>query len=180
MPNYAVTNSTVSAGNTPAAITATYQTLLAVGPSTGNNANTFTNPSALRRGKIYDILVGTAGTPADFSYEWELTRVTLGTTPTMLGSISSVSSVGALDPADVGFASFAFNNSSAETNIVATAQLWYVGINQRASYRWVAAPGSELVWPAQASATAGNGMAMKTRSVSGGTAAATGSIYFSE
>lgn len=24
---------------------------------------------------------------------------------------------------------------------------FYVGVNQRAKYRWVAAPGSEIVWP---------------------------------
>ena len=28
------------------------------------------------------------------------------------------------------------------------ASVSYVGVNQRASYRWVAAPGSELVYPA--------------------------------
>lgn len=177
MPNYAITNSTVFAGATPNAITTTYQTILLVGPS-----STILNPPVypgLRRGKIYDLLVGTAGTPADFSYEWEITRTTaMGSTNTTapVGSLSSVSSAFALDLADVGFSAYALNNSSAETNMPAGAQLWYVGINQRASYRWVAAPGSELVWPA----TSSQGMAMKVRSVSGGTAAATGSIYFIE
>lgn len=180
MPNYAIVNSTVLAGVAPNAITGTYQTLLAVSASSGNTTGTNSNVSSLRRGKIYDLLVGTAGTPADFSYEWEVVRATVGTTLTWLGSLSSVSSGGALDIADPGFASFALNNSSAETNVAALNPLWYVGINQRASYRWVAAPGSELVWPAQSSATAGNGMAMKARSVSGGTAVCTGSIYFIE
>jgi len=181
MPNYTVTNSTVFAGVAPNAITATYQSLIAVAPSTGNNANAFSNPSALRRGKIYDLLVGTAGTPADFSYEWEMVRVTALTTPTELGSISSVSSGGALDTADAAFSTFAFMNSSTETNLAtAGGQLWYVGINQRASYRWVAAPGSELVWPAATSTTGANGIAVKVRSVSGGTAAATATVFFSE
>jgi hypothetical protein len=44
-------------------------------------------------------------------------------------------------------------------------QMWYVGVNQRASYRWVAAPGSELVWPAASTAAAGNynGLALGAR-----------------
>jgi hypothetical protein len=177
MPNYVITNSTVFAGTAPIAVTATYQTQLLVGPTSA----ALNNPAypGLRRGKIYDLLVGTAGTPADFSYEWEVTRTTaMGSTNTTApaGSLSSVSSAFALDIADVGFSAYALNNSSAETNMPAGAQVWYVGINQRASYRWVAAPGSELVWPAVSS----QGMALKTRSVSGGTATATGSIYFSE
>jgi hypothetical protein len=177
MANYAITNSTVFAGTAPVATTATYQTILLVGPTSAM----LNNPAypALRRGRIYDLLVGTAGTPADFSYEWEVTRTTaMGSTNTTApaGSMSSVSSGLALDSADTGCAAYTLNNSSAETNMPAGAQLWYVGINQRASYRWVAAPGSELVWPA----TSSLGMALKTRSASGGTAVATGTIFFSE
>jgi hypothetical protein len=40
-------------------------------------------------------------------------------------------------------------NHTAEPTITANTQsLFYVGLNQRASYRWVAAPGSELIVPA--------------------------------
>jgi hypothetical protein len=130
----------------------------------------------LRRGKLYDLLVGTAGTPADFSYEWEVTRCTFTSTVAWLGSMSSVSSGLPLDLADTGCSAFCMNNSSAATNIVVTGQAWYVGINQRASYRWVAAPGSEMVYPV----TSSNGLALQTRSVSGGTATGTGTIYFQE
>ena len=179
MANYAITNSTVFAGATPIAATATYATILLVGPTSA----ALNNPAypALRRGRIYDLLVGTAGTPADFSYEWEVVRTTaMGSTNTTApaGSMSSVSSGLALDSADTGCAAYTLNNSSAggEANMPAGAQLWYVGINQRASYRWVAAPGSELVWPA----TSSLGLALKMRSVSGGTAVATGTILFSE
>lgn len=180
MPNYVISNSTIVAGVAPNATTATYASVLATAASSGNLTNTGAGTAPLKRGKIYDLLVGTAGTPADFSYEWVVERATVGTTVTWLGSLSSVSSAGALDAADAPYGAFALNNSSAETNLAAVAQLWYVGINQRASYRWVAAPGSELVWPAQSSGTAGNGMAMKVRSVSGGTAAPTGTLFWSE
>lgn len=180
MPNYTIVNSTVAAGTSPNAATSTYATVLACAASSGNLTNTGNGTGPLKRGKVYDLLVGTAGTPADFSYEWTIERVTIGTTLTWLGSVSSVSSIGQLDYADAPFGAFAFNNSSAETNVAAVSQLWYVGINQRASYRWVAAPGSELVWPAQSSATAGNGVAMKVRSVSGGTAVPSGTWYWIE
>ena len=77
--------------------------------------------------------------------------------------MSSVSSAYQLDPADAGFAAFVTMNTSAQTNVVATAEVWYVGVNQRASYRWVAAPGSEIVYPAVSSGTGGNGFALRFR-----------------
>lgn len=175
MANYSITNSTVFAGNTPQTITTTYQTILGVAASSA-----ILNPPVavgLRRGKLYDLLVGTAGTPADFSYEWEVARNTaLNSTGVWLGSLSSVSSGLPLDLADVGCAAFTVNNCSAQTNQVVSGQAWYVGINQRASYRWVAAPGSEIVYPATSSA----GLSLLVRSVSGGTAVATGTIFFQE
>jgi hypothetical protein len=179
MANYSVTNSTVLAGNTPNAITTTYASLIAVAASSGGGNGGQTN-TGLRRGKLYDILVGTTGTPADYSMEWEVIRATVGTTLVWLGSISSVSSATALDLADVGACTFMVNNSTAQTNIAATGQPWYVGINQRASYRWVAAPGSEIVWPALSSATGNNGLSLNVRSVSGGTVAPTGNLLIQE
>jgi hypothetical protein len=177
MANYGVTNSTALAGNAQQAVAATYKTLIATGASSGAaNPPVF---SRLCRGKIYDILVGTNGTPADNFMEWDLARATISSTITLLGSISSVSSACALDMADPGFASFVFNNSSNETGVVVTGEVFYVGVNQRASYRWVAAPGSEFVWPAVSSGSGGNGFALRTRS-GAYTGTATGNILFQE
>jgi hypothetical protein len=180
MANYGVSNSTALAGTAQLGIGSSYSNMIIIAPSSGALVS---NPvaSGLRRGKIYDILVGTNGTPADNFIEWDLCRCTVGTTLTWLGTVSSVSSGYALDPADVGFAAFVANNSSAGSSAasIATAQPWYVGVNQRASYRWVAAPGSEIVYPAVSSATAGNGVALRARSA-GYTGTVTGNVLFQE
>lgn len=185
MANFVVTNSTTPAGTAPVATGSSYTTMILVGASTGNtNQTTFTNPQALKRGKLYDILVGTAGTPADNYLEYEVCRVTASTTTVYLGTVSSVSSAYMLDYADAGFGSMVTMNGSAGSSAVIPrgAQVWYVGVNQRASYRWVAAPGSELVWPAASTTAAGNynGLALASRSVSGYTGNTTGSIMVSE
>lgn len=177
MPYYAVSNSTTLAGSSQQTVATTYKTLIAIAASTAIN-----NPPVnvgLRRGRLYDILIGTNGTPADNYMEFDLCRATVGTTLVWTGSVSSVSSGYVLDAADVGAAAFITINASAETNIAATAEPWYIGLNQRASYRWVAAPGSEIVHPATSSATAGSGLALRSRS-GGYTGTATGSVMVTE
>lgn len=174
MANVSITNSTaMGAGGTQAAMTTTYKTLVLIGNSTTSTANT--GSGMLRRGKLYDILIGTNGTPADNYLEFDVTRVTLGTSSVLGSGISSLSSTHMLDPADsFGYINLCAINSSIETAMTATTETWYVGINQRASYRWVAAPGSEIVWPAATSATGNNGVAVRARSAAyTGTATAT-------
>ena len=155
MAKYAVQNSTDIAAQV--ANTTTYITLAAIMASTGA-----TGPAIqVRRAKIYDILVGTNGTPADNYMEWIVQRATAGSTRTYAGIVSSMSNQ--LDPADATMASFAAVNSSGENfTVTAGTADFYVGVNQRASYRWVAAPGSELVMPATSSA------GLLVRSKSGG------------
>jgi hypothetical protein len=181
MANFGITNSTaMGGGNTQQAMAATYKTLIVCGNSTATTAAL--GAGMLRRGKLYDILVGTNGTPADNFMEFDCTRVTLGTTPAGITTtlITSLSSNFGLDPADNGnFVNAAAINSTAEVGITATTEVWYVGVNQRASYRWVAAPGSELVWPAVSSATASGGLALRSRS-GAYTGTATGNILWQE
>lgn len=180
MPNFLITNSTgMGGGAVQQAVATTYKSLITLG-------NSSATPSSLgaglyKRGKLYDILVGTNGTPADNYMEFDVTMITLGTTPAAVTlGISSLSSNFAADPADNGNAlNWIAINSTAEGGITATTEKWYVGVNQRASYRWVAAPGSEIVWPAVSSATAGNGLTLRTRS-GGYTGTATGTVYFTE
>lgn len=180
MAIFAVANSTVGGfGSSQAAMAATYKTLCGVCASTTGQSN---NGGMMRRGKVFDILVGTNGTPADNYMEWVVQRATISTTnPVSAGAISSVSSAFCLDPADLYIAGFAFVNSSNEgqVSLVAAPNLWYVGVNQRASYRWVSAPGAELVYPAQSSATAGNGLVLQGRS-GAYTGTATGTVMLSE
>ncbi len=178
MANYSIVNSTDGgAGQSEQALAATYKTLVLVAASTVSGA---TISGQLRRGKIYDLLIGTNGTPADNYLEWDVARVTAGATTTNgAGSISSVSSNYTLDPADAGFVGYAMINSSNEGNITPLGSLWGLGINQRASYRWVCAPGSELVYPAVSSGTGSNGLALRVKSPSY-TGTATGTVMFSE
>jgi hypothetical protein len=160
--NFSVTNSTaIGGGNVQAAIAATYKTQVLVGNSTTSLA---TITGMLRRGKLYDILIGTNGTPADNFLEFDVCRATMGTSSTLAGGISSLSSNFGLDPADNQFSSLLGTNSSIETAFTPTTEAWYVGINQRASYRWVAAPGSEIVYPAISSIGPSNGLLVRARS----------------
>ena len=156
MAKYAVANPSTGA----TAVAAAYKTLLSVNASTG---------ATPRRGKIYDLLVGTDGTPADNFMTWDVSRIT----STVAGAVSFTPN--ALDPADAAADSQAFTNHTAEATITSSSSLFVVGVNQRASYRWVAAPGGELLWPA----TTANGLVVRV--LSGGyTGTATATVHFEE
>lgn len=182
MPKFAVTNSTAMGGGAvQQAITTTYKSLITVGNSTAV-PNTI-GAGLLKRGKIYDIMIGTAGTPVDNVLEYDVARINLGTTAAAVTlGISSLSSNFALDPGDNNNAlNWIAINSTSEGGITALTEAWYMGMNQRASYRWVAATGSELIWPAASSGagTVFNGMSLRSRSpLYTGVTAAT--ILFSE
>jgi hypothetical protein len=184
MANFSINNSTGAGfGGTQQNMTTTFKTICLVGvgsssETTGAPSGGAPSPYNPRRGKIYDILIGTNGTPADNFCTWDMSRATaLGssTTSGFVGAISSVSSAFALDPADGLIQAYAVANSSVETNLTYSNSVWSVGVNQRASYRWVAAPGSEFVYPATSSAGFG------ARMLSGGyTGTATVTLLFQE
>jgi hypothetical protein len=171
MANYAVGNSTTVTNSSQVAVTTTDISLVSLFASTIAPAPVV----QLRRGKLYDLLVGTNGTPADNALIWSIHRATAGSTSAYTGYLSSVAL--AIDPADSTPATAVWVNSSAETayTFVATNLPLYVGVNQRASYRWVAAPGSEIVWPA----TSSNGIVLRVKSPAY-TGTATGSVMWTE
>jgi hypothetical protein len=107
--------------------------------------------------------------------EYQIARLTVGSTFVYAGIVSSRNNQ--LDPADANMASFAVVNSTIETNFTYTSgtEPFYIGVNQRASYRWVAAPGSEIVMPAVSSA----GLGFRSRS-GGYTGTATVTCMFQE
>lgn len=158
MAKYSVTNGSTASAGTQQNMTTTYVGSL-VGV-TGANA-------APRRIKIYDVLIGTNTTPADNFIEWDISRVTTNSTATSITPPP-------LDQADAVSLTTATINSSTQGTI-SVPNLFYVGINQRASYRWVAAPGGELVSPATSSA----GFQLRARS-GGYTGTATGTVHFEE
>ena len=175
MANFAVSNSTGTGGGLAAqAITTTYKTLVITAAST---TATGTN-TGLRRGKMYDVLIGTAGTPADNVMQFDIVRATYASSTAITTGgvlmLSSLSSNFVLDAADGAPTAVISINSSVETYLTTATELWDVGINQRASYRWVAAPGSELVYPAASSGAGPNALAVRALSPAyTGTATAT-------
>lgn len=162
MANFSATNGSTAGSGTQQATAPTYVSpILSVGAPT----------TAPRRGKIYDLLIGTNGTPADNFVEWDISRITTISTGLASGTLVAPQP---LDPADAAATSVATVNSTGSPTI-SIQNVFYVGVNQRASYRWVANPGSELVWPA----TSSNGFALRGRSA-GYSGTLTGTWMFQE
>ena len=120
-----------------------------------------------RRGKWYDIIFGSEASPADNAFRYIVQRCTA------LGTSTSVTPQ-ALDPADAATESDAGENHTIEPTYTANAILLAIGLNQRATFRWVAAPGGELVYPA----TASNGLGVQTPTAS--TVSITATVHYEE
>jgi hypothetical protein len=112
-----------------------------------------TAAAAARRYKLLDFTLGSEATPSDVAFLWQLFRRT-GT-----ATAGSAPSITNLDQGDT-IASTLVANQAPTVNGAggSTAPLISVALNQRATYRWVAAPGSELV----TNATASQGYAFAT------------------
>lgn len=100
------------------------------------------------RPRIYDIIIGSDATPADVALTFRVNRATAEGTNTTWTPI-------AIDNGDPASLADAGINHSAEPTYTANAYLLDVAMNQRSTQRWVAAPGSEFVIAASASAGAG-------------------------
>ena len=137
----------ISAGNAGSqqVMTTTYKTVLSLTAVTG--------ATTLRKAWIYDVLFGADGTPADNAMSYVVNRqTTVGT---------GTSGTGApMDSGDAASLITATCNNTIEPTITSATQLIEIGVNQRASYRWVAAPGGELVVPA----TTTNGLGFRAKS----------------
>lgn len=121
-----------------------------------------------RRLKVYDFLFGSEATPADNAFLWQAQRCTTAGTGTSVTPLP-------LDPADAAAVSTSAENHTVDPTLTAGAILLSIALNQRASFRWVAAPGGELVIPA----TASNGIAFRTPTA-GGLVAVTATVHFEE
>lgn len=129
----------------------------------GTNLTNFTLLSATTiRPALYDLVVGCAATPGDQATKYTLQRVTAA------GTAGSNPTPSALDPADpASLATVGAGVFSGEPTYTATVQLLLFDLNQRATYRWVAAPGSEVVCPATANAGVGLRSVASTGSYTG-------------
>ena len=121
-----------------------------------------------RRQKILDVIVGSEATPADNAFLWQFQR------STTQGTASTVTPE-PLDPADAVALADALENHTVNGTLTGGAIPLTIPLNQRASFRWVASPGSELVIPA----TADNGFHLLTPTA-GGLVAISASLIFEE
>lgn len=105
------------------------------------------------RGRLYDLVVGSVATPADQAADFLLNRTTgVGTEGSGLIP-NNLDPGGPAGDCDSGLGVF-----SAEPTYTSAKQLLAFQLNQRATFRWVASPGSEL-WM---TATQNNGAGLKT------------------
>lgn len=110
----------------------------------GNSSDT----TKLVRGYVYDLNVGSNATPADNYAFFSIRRTTArGTTVTSI-------TPNALNGASAATTTVVDTTSTSPT-ITGSSDLLQWAQNQRATFRWVAAPGSELVFPSTASAGVG-------------------------
>jgi len=93
------------------------------------------------RGWIYDIIVGSDATPADVATEFNVIRGTVSGT----GTAVTPRSLDGGNPAALLAGEQGTFTGQTKT---ASSALLNIALNQRATFRWVAAPGGELVVPA--------------------------------
>ncbi len=105
--------------------------------------------TSMRRFKLYEFNVGLTGTPSDAAWSLKIQRLTATATGTS-------KTPQPLDPADAAAVTVAKDTLSANGTLTANAFVGpTIGLNNRATFRWVARPDmGEVVVPA----TANNGI----------------------
>jgi len=99
--------------------------------------------TAAIRPYIYDFTFGTIGTPSDSVVTVVLTRFSTAT-----ATLGAATTPSPLDTSDAVAITTALGSQTVEGTAGVT--LFQVGLNVRATYRWVAAPGGELICAAGA------------------------------
>jgi|ERR1035437_2258514 hypothetical protein len=122
------------------------------------------------RTSVYDLVLSNFATPADNAAQWQLRRSTVAATG---GTALTPPALDSADPAAVTAVQVA---PSAEPTYTASMTLLDVAVNQRATFRWVAAPGSEFITPA----TSANGIGCQCVAVNAGVGSADATILFME
>lgn len=120
------------------------------------------------RPEIYDLISGSDATPADNAAEYNLQRTTTAGTSTAV-------TPQALDSGDPAATATAGEAHSAEPTYTAAAILLNYMHNQRATFRWVAAPEGEIVLPAAA-----NGVGVQSITVAGSAVNTGVTIHYAE
>ena len=110
--------------------------------STPITALTIAAQSTAHQNRVYDINIANVGAPADLVTLHTIQRITA------VGTAGSAVTPSKLDLADRASQSAAGENNSAEPTYTSATELLEIPLNHRATFRWVAAPGGELVTPA--------------------------------
>ena len=118
---------------------------------------------------LTDIMISSNATPADNSSEWQVLRFTAA------GTSTSVTPT-AFDSGDPAATTVCGKNHSVEPTYSPAVPLLDIAHNQRATFRWVAAPGEEIIAPA----TAANGFGIQCQGVGGSGVAEIVSVVFGE
>ncbi len=111
--------------------------------ATGTNAAGDLTAATTNRPQIYDLVFSHGSAPADTVIRWEVIRSTTANT-------GGAAVENALNPASPTALAAALEEITAAGTITADSQVLDMDLNQRATFRWVAAPGSEFIVPATA------------------------------
>jgi hypothetical protein len=122
-----------------------------------------------RRAKIYDLIVGSPAAPADNNVQFDVFRCTTA------GTAGSAVTPAALDLADTLASTIVAGQAHTVVPTVSGPSMLSIPLNQRATMRWVAPPGGELIIPA----TASNGFMIQTP-VAANLPAVGGTVHFDE
>ncbi len=95
------------------------------------------------RARIYDLLFGHGGAPADTVIRWEVMRATTSAT-------GSAAIENALDIDAPTAEILSEEEVTVGPTVTANSAVLDFDLNQRATFRWVAAPGGEILVPASA------------------------------
>ena len=110
--------------------------------STPITALTIASQSTVHRNIIYDIVIANVGSPADLVTLHTIQRITA------VGTAGSAVTPSLLDIADRASQSAVGENHSSEPTYTSATELLEIPLNHRATFRWVAAPGGEIITPA--------------------------------
>jgi adenine deaminase len=119
--------------------------------STDATALTIAAQSTAHQNRIYEIWFANIGAPADLVSVYTVARITAATT-TAAGTTVTPSLI---DLADRASQSKSLENCTTEPTYTSNQELLEIPLNHRATFRWVSAPGGELVTPATNNAGAG-------------------------
>lgn len=125
--------------------------------------------TALRRIYLFEFTLGMEAAPASLANLWTWQRFTAPGTNTAVVCQ-------ALDPADPAALTIGGQNHTVEPTYTAAAVVATVALNQQATFRWLAAPGSEIVGPA----TNLSGLGLLTPTVGSVASAASADAKFRE